>query len=107
MSPPARSQFEAAPPGSVRRRSPQGDLDRYEAQHPSQEVVSDNFALLLFYPVKVDYVYLVKPVVSPHPIPIEVEGGVRDGKKDEGSQGRWLLQLQHETQSWTLEELNP
>ena len=107
MSPPARSQFDAAPPGTVRQRTAQGDLDRYEAQHPSEEVVSDNFALLLLYPVQVDYLYLPKAIVSPHPVAIEREGGIKDGERKESDQARWLLDWVEDEQRWKIEEVNP
>ena len=111
MSPPSRSQFEMPAPGSRKERSKQGDLDRYEAQHPSVDVVSDNFALLLLYPLRCDYVYLPKPVVSPHPIAIEVEAGVGagDGESARGDkdQARWQLSWDGADERWQSVEVNP
>ena len=109
MSPPSRSQFEMPAPGSRKERAKQGDLDRYEPQHPSVELVSDNFALLLLYPLRCDYVYLPKPVVSPHPVAIEVEAGVGLGEnvRDEKSQARWQLQWNSTDGRWQSVEVNP
>ena len=110
MSPPSRSQFEMPAPGSRKERSKQGDLDRYEAQHPSVDVVSDNFALLILYPLRADYVYLPKPVVSPHPIAIEVEAGVAadgEGARSEKDQARWQLQWDGAEERWQSVEVNP
>jgi len=107
MSPPSRSQFEQPAPGSRKERPKQGDLDRYEPQHPSVDVVSDNFALLLLYPLRCDYVYLPKPVVSPHPVALEVEAGVEEGTRDEKSQARWQLQWSGTDDSWQSVEVNP
>ena len=109
MSPPSRSQFEQAAPGSRKERAKQGDLDRYEAQHPSVDVVSDNFALLILYPLRADYLYLPKPVVSPHPVAIEVEAGVAVGNsgRDEKDQARWQLQWSDADSCWHSVEVNP
>ena len=107
MSPPSRSQFEQPAPGSRKERTKQGDLDRYEAQHPSVDVVSDNFALLLLYPLRCDYVYLPKPVVSPHPIAIEVEAGVGEEERSEKDQARWQLQWSGTDGCWQSVEVNP
>ena len=106
-SPPSRSQFDAAAPGTPLQRSAQGDLDRYEAQHPSEEVVSENFGVLVFYPVRVDYLYLPKAGVSPHPVEIEREGGVKDGQRDEHTQARWKLDWVDNEKRWKLQEVNP
>ena len=107
MSPPSRSQFELPAPGSRKERAKQGDLDRYEAQHPSVDVVSDNFALLLLHPLRCDYVYLPKPAVSPHPIAIEAEAGVAEQERGEKDQARWQLQWNDADSRWHSVEVNP
>ena len=106
-SPPSRSQFDAAAPGTPLQPPATGDLDRYQPQHPSEDVPSDNFGVLLFFPVRVDYLYLPKPGVSPHPVDIEKEGGVKEGMRDEKSQARWKMEWLDEEHRWKLQEVNP
>ena len=107
LSPPSRSQFEQPAPGTARHAPARGDLDRYEAQHPSASAVSAHFALLLCFPIRVDYLFLPKAQVSPHPVPIETAGGVREGERDSGSQARWLMDTADGQQRWRLQQINP
>jgi hypothetical protein len=107
LSPPSRSQFEQPAPGTARRPPARGDLDRYQAQHPSASVVSANFALLLLFPVRGDYLFLPKAQVSPHPVAIETAGGVQEGERDSGSQARWQMDWTEAEQRWRLQQVNP
>lgn len=108
LTPPSRSQFDQAAPGTILKSEAKSDLDKYESQTPSGDRVSDNFALLILTPQQVDYVYLPKAVVSIHPFAIEqyaASEGLNIGARDTDSQGRWLLIRDGE--QWQVSQLQP
>lgn len=103
MPPSLRSDFENAPPGSVVKRSSQGDLDKYDAQETDEKTPSKNFAVVLLHPLSCDYLRLKTPEADAAYKVQHRESVLKPVRQTI----RWLHTYDESKQSWNVVELNP
>jgi hypothetical protein len=104
--PNARGMFEIAPPGTLKRREEQGDLDRFEPQPIGDAAPSANFVTVTLLPIRCDYLKLPRPEE-------DTRGKITRVQHHESNlqptrqQQRWLHTRDEQTGEWKAVELNP
>ena len=103
----SRLLFELAPPGTPKRRTKEGDLDRYAPQE-----VSDNpgrhFVTVLLLPFKADYLKLPRPSEDTRGQIQRVQHHQHESlAQPNRGQSRWMHTRDPQTGAWTAVELNP